>query len=479
MPEQLTPDYLIALGQQFGTPLYAYHAEKIREQYQKLTTAFKESNTVFFYACKALTNINILKYVFNLGANVDCSSINEVKLALHAGFPKERILYTSNGIGFDEIEAAQALGVIINIDSLSNLEKFGKKFGHSYPVGVRLRPNIMAGGNLKISTGHDKSKFGIPVDQADKILTLVKQYDLHIAGLHIHTGSEIKDADVFVKSIGILFDLIPQFPELQFIDLGGGFKVPYNDGDTETDITDLAQKVRNAFANQVSVIWAQAIGRGTGQGSVISGSTAPANIAPGSTDDGSTDPGSTNPASTNPGSIVSANIAPASIAPANIAPGSTAHNAGEAARPLQVWFEPGKFLVSECGYFITTVNLIKETDAATFVSIDSGFNHLIRPMFYDAYHRIENVSNPNGTPKRYAVVGNICETDTFAWDRTIAEVREGDKLVFHNAGAYGFEMSSNFNSRFKPAEVLIKDGQAHLIRRREQFDDLLRNQIEL
>jgi diaminopimelate decarboxylase len=417
MPEQLTPDYLITLGQQFGTPLYAYHAEKIREQYQKLTTAFKDSNTVFFYACKALTNINILKYVLNLGANVDCSSINEVKLALHAGFPKERILYTSNGIGFDEIEAAQALGVIINIDSLSNLEKFGKKFGHSYPVGVRLRPNIMAGGNLKISTGHDKSKFGIPVDQADKVLTLVKQYDLHIADLHIHTGSEIKDADVFVKSIGILFDLIPQFTELQFIDLGGGFKVPYKDGDTETDMTDLAEKVRNAFANHDSVIWAPSDGNGA----------------------------------------------------------STA----EASRPLQVWFEPGKFLVSECGYFITTVNVIKETDAATFVSIDSGFNHLIRPMFYDAYHRIENVSNPHGTPKRYSVVGNICETDTFAWDRTIAEVREGDTLVFYNAGAYGFEMSSNFNSRYKPAEVLVKDGQAHLIRRRDQFDDLLRNQIEL
>jgi diaminopimelate decarboxylase len=403
MSQQLTPDYLISLGQQFGTPLYVYHAEKIREQYQKLTTAFKDSNTVFFYACKALTNINILQYVHGLGANVDCSSINEVRLALHAGFPKERILYTSNGIGFDEIEEAQALGVIINIDSLSNLEKFGRKYGHSYPVGVRLRPNIMAGGNLKISTGHDKSKFGIPVDQADNILALVKQYDLHIADLHIHTGSEIKDVDVFVKSIEILFDLIPQFPELQFIDLGGGFKVPYKDGDSETDITLLAKKVAESFA----------------------------------------------------------------------------HHPNPGGRPLQVWFEPGKFLVSECGYFITTVNVIKETDAATFVSIDSGFNHLIRPMFYDAYHRIENISNPHGTPKRYSVVGNICETDTFAWDRTIAEVHEGDNLAFYNAGAYGFEMSSNFNSRYKPAEVLVLNGQARLIRRRDQFEDLLRNQIEI
>ena len=403
MSQSLSPDHLISLAQQFGTPVYVYHAEKIKEQYKKLTTAFRESNTVFFYACKALTNINILGYIRELGANVDCSSINEVRLALHAGFPKERILYTSNGIGFDEIKEAQSLGVIINIDSLSNLEKFGQLFGSAYPVGVRLRPNIMAGGHLKMSTGHDKSKFGIPVDQTGLILDLVKKYDLQVHDLHIHTGSEINDVDVFVKGIGILFDLIPQFPDLRFIDLGGGFKVPYMDGDTETDIPALAKAVSDAFKNH-SV-------------------------------------------------------------------------AGAAPSPLQVWFEPGKFLVSECGYFIARVNVIKKTDTATFVSIDSGFNHLLRPMFYDAYHRIVNISNPNGEPHRYSVVGNICETDTFAWDRSINEVREGDYLVFCNAGAYGFEMSSNFNSRYKPAEVLVKDGQAHLIRKRDTFDDLLRNQI--
>ena len=401
MSQDLSPDQLSDLAQQFGTPLYVYHAEKIKEQYEKLTTAFRDSNTLFFYACKALTNVNILKYIREIGANVDCSSINEVRLALHAGFPKERILYTSNGIGFDEIKEAQSLGVIINIDSLSNLEKFGQLFGSAYPVGVRLRPNIMAGGNLKISTGHDKSKFGIPVDQIHLILDIVKQYNLKIHDLHIHTGSEIKDVDVFVKGIEILFDLIPKFSDLRFIDLGGGFKVPYQDGDTETDIPALARAVAKAFASH---------------------------------------------------------------------PGST---------PLQVWFEPGKFLVSECGFFITKVNVIKQTGAATFVSVDSGFNHLIRPMFYDAYHRIVNISNPNGEPHRYSVVGNICETDTFAWDRSINEVREGDYLVFYNAGAYGFEMSSNFNSRYKPAEVLIKDGKAHLIRKRDSFHDLLRNQIEI
>jgi diaminopimelate decarboxylase len=401
MPEQLDSSYLIQLANEFGTPLYVYHAEKIKEQFNKLKTAFEKTNTRFFYACKALTNVNILKYIKSLGASVDCSSIFEVKLALHAGFLPKEVLYTSNGINFSEIEEAQGLGVIINIDSLSNLEKFGKKFGHSYPVGIRLRPNILAGGHIKISTGHDKSKFGIPIDQVDKVLAIVKQHNIFVNDLHIHTGSDIKDVDVFVKGIEVLFDVIPHFHELEFIDLGGGFKVSYKEGDGETDINLLAQKVGEAFANHP-----------------------------------------------NPNG-----------------------------RPLQVWFEPGKFFVSECGYFITKVNVIKETSSANFVSVDSGFNHLIRPMFYDAYHRIENISNPDGVEKKYSVVGNICETDTFAWDRNINEVREGDLLVFYNAGAYGFEMSSNFNSRLRPAEVLVKDGKPQIIRKRETFDDILRNLV--
>lgn len=401
MPQVLSHKQLLSIAEEFGTPVYVYHAEKIAEQYQKLTTAFKNTDAKFFYACKALTNINILSYIKSIGANIDCSSINEVKLALHAGFTPQRILYTSNGIDFSEIDEAKNSGVNINIDSLSNLEKFGKKYGHTYPVGIRLCPNILAGGNLKISTGHDKSKFGIPVDQIDKILSVVQQHNLFIRGLQIHTGSDIENADVFVKSIEVLFDIIPHFKELEFVDLGGGFKVPYKDGDTETDISALAQKVGEAFANHP-----------------------------------------------NPGN-----------------------------KHLQVWFEPGKFLVSDAGYFVTQVNVIKETSATTFASVNSGFNHLIRPMFYNSYHRIENMSNEKGPEKNYSIVGNICETDTFAWDREINEINEGDYLVFYNAGAYGFEMSSNYNSRLKPAEVLLKEGKVLLIRRRDSFEDLLQNQL--
>lgn len=402
MSEVLSHQQLIDIAKNFGTPTYVYHAEKIKEQYEKLSSGFSVINTKFFYACKALTNVNIIKYVYSLGCGIDCSSINEVKLAAHAGVPADKILYTSNGIAFEEIQEAVAFGVHINIDSLSNLEKFGKTYGNSYPVGVRLRPNILAGGNLKISTGHEKSKFGIPIDQLDQLKSIVAQHNMKITALHIHTGSDIKDADIFVHGIKVLSELVPHFPELQVIDLGGGFKVPYELSDEETDISWIAGRLKKFL-----------------DAHIFNG------------------------------------------------------------RTFELWFEPGKYLVSECGYLVTQVNVIKDNRVQMFAGVNSGLNHLIRPMFYDAYHHIVNISNPEADEKVYTVTGYICETDTFATDRLLHNVREGDYLVFYNAGAYGFEMSSNYNARYRPAEVLVKDGAPQLIRRRESFDDLLKNQVEV
>jgi diaminopimelate decarboxylase len=403
MFQELSNEELTRIATQFGTPVYVYHAGKIREQYQRLQDAFREVDTKFFYAAKALTNINILRYIKSIGCNIDCSSINEVMLAVKAGFEPNNILYTSNNIHFSEIEKAAEIGVNINIDSLSNLQKFGHKYGHSYPVGIRIRPNIMAGGNLKISTGHERSKFGISLDQIEEVLKLVKQQQLFIRNLHIHTGSEIKDVEVFAKGIEVLFELVPHFPELEVIDLGGGFKVPYQPGEEGTDIVKLGKKVKEEF-DEVK----------------------------------------------------------------------RRYN-----RHFQVWFEPGKFLVSEAGHFVTRVNVLKQSGSIRFAGVDSGLNHLIRPMFYGAYHTIDNISNPKGELKEYNVVGNICETDTFAEDRLLPEVRENDLLVFRNAGAYCYEMSSNYNSRYRPAEVMVINGEAKLIRRREELDDLTRNQVEV
>ena len=403
MSLELNRQHLIDAATQYGTPLYLYHAERINEQYQKLLSAFKHTDVRFFYAAKALTNINILKFIKSIGCQVDCSSINEVRLALHAGFSQDQILYTSNNISFEEIFEAKEAGVHINIDSISNLKKFGLQYGHSYPVGIRLRPNIMAGGNIKIATGHSSSKFGVPVEAIEEILTVQRETNLHIRTLHIHTGSEIKDVEVFAKGIEVLLGLVKYFPELEVIDLGGGFKVPYQAGEQGTDMVLLGKKVKEEFENFEK----------------------------------------------------------------------------QNGRRLQVWFEPGKFLVSEAGYFITKVNVVKQSGDISFAGINSGLNHLIRPMFYGAYHEIENISNPSGEIKKYNVVGNICETDTFAEDRMLPEVREGDYLVFRNAGAYCFEMSSHYNSRFKPAEVLYFKNQPQLIRKRDDLDDLLKNQIEI
>jgi len=399
----ISKEHLLEMAKEYGTPLYIYHREKIEGQYKKLTSAFSESNTRIFYACKALSNINILKIVQRMGAGLDTVSINEVKLGLKAGFSPKQILYTPNCVHFSELDEAKELGVHINIDSISILEQFGNKYGNTYPVMIRLNPHIMAGGNLKISTGHIDSKFGISIHQLRHIQRVVKTTNLNVEGLHMHTGSEIKDMSVFLQALEVMLDLATHFPEIKYLDLGSGFKVPYKEDEKATDVDLLGVKLKEAL---------DAYEKETGKN-------------------------------------------------------------------LEVWFEPGKYLVSESGSFVTRVNVIKQTPATVFAGINTGFNHLIRPMFYDSYHQIVNISNPDGTERIYTVVGNLCETDTFCWDRVLNEVREGDYLLFKNAGAYGFEMASSFNSRTRPAEVLFSKGKAQLIRKREDLEDLLRNQVEV
>jgi diaminopimelate decarboxylase len=403
MNSSLSYDQLKEAAQTYGTPLYVYHAEKMVDQYKSLLTHFSNKSVCFFYACKALTNIHVLEVLKKAGCNIDCSSINEVKLAIHVGVDPSNILYTSNSVDFEEIKEAVSLGVHINIDSLSNIEKFGITYGNRYPVGVRIRPDIMAGGNLKISTGHDKSKFGIPAKQINELKALQEKYKINIATLHIHTGSEIKDVAVFLQTAEVFEQMLPDFPTVNILDFGGGFKVPYQPNEKGTDIALLGAEVNKIMA------------------------------------------------------ALSAKVG----------------------RNLTAWFEPGKYLVSEAGFFITKVNVLKQSGDICFAGINSGLNHLIRPMFYDAYHHIDNLSAPKKELKKYAVVGNICETDTFAWERPLPSIEEGDLLVFYNAGAYGYEMSSNYNARFKPAQVLFENGQHRLISRTDTIEDLLALQMPL
>lgn len=394
---------LTEVAEQFGTPVYVYHAEKILSQYERLKNAFGDTKVKIKYACKSLNNINVLKLLKNAGSGLDAVSIQEVWLGLHAGFKPEEILFTPNCVSIEEIKLAVKEGVQINIDNISILEQFGNEFGNTVPVCIRLNPHIMAGGNTKISTGHIDSKFGISIYQLRHVLRVVKSTNVRVNGLHMHTGSDILDSGVFLQGADILFDCAKDFPDLEFIDFGSGFKVAYKEGDITTNVEELGAAIAKNFKQFCA----------------------------------------------------------------------------EYGRELELWFEPGKFLVSEAGYFLVKTNVIKQTTATVFVGVDSGQNHLIRPMFYDAYHHIVNISNPNGTPRVYTVVGYICETDTFGWDRKLNEVSEGDILCFKNAGAYGFTMSSNYNARYRPAEVMIYQGKAHLIRERESMDDILKNQVEV
>ena len=219
----------------------------------------------------------------------------------------------------------------------------------------------------------------------------------------MHTGSDILDVEVFLYASEILFDAAKNFKDLEFLDFGSGFKVPYHENDISTDVEEFGKKLSKRF-NQFCKTYG---------------------------------------------------------------------------KELTLTFEPGKFLVSEAGYFLVKVNSVKQTTSTVFAQVDSGFNHFIRPMFYGTQHEIMNISHPTKHKRFYSVVGYICETDTFANNKPIPEISEGDILAFKNAGAYCFSMASNYNARFKPAEILWHNDEAKLIRKRETFEDLLHNQVEV
>ncbi len=394
---------VIELVEKYGSPVYVYQTSKMKQQYDKMLHAFKDIKVKINFACKALNNLNVLRFFKSIGSGLDAVSIQEVQLGLQAGFQPQDIMFTPNCVSIEEIIEGVKLGVKINIDNISILEQFGNMYGNKVPVCVRINPHIMAGGHEKISTGHIDSKFGISIYQMPHVHRVVEATNIKVEGLHMHTGSDILDVEVFLRGAEIMLDVARSFPDLDYVDFGSGFKVAYKPEDYFTDIDSLGKDLTRVFKKFCK----------------------------------------------------------------------------EYGRDLTLVFEPGKFLVSEAGYFFARVNVVKQTLSTVFAGLDTGLNHLIRPMFYDAYHQIINVSNPKGKLRIYTVVGYICETDTFGWNRKINDIREGDYLVFLNAGAYCYTMASNYNSRLRPPEVLIHEGKDYLIRKRETLDDLLKNQVML
>jgi diaminopimelate decarboxylase len=398
----ISNEQMLRICEEFGDPVYIYDGNQMQENYNQFTSAFDVKQLKVHYACKALNNKAVLKLFKKQGAGLDCVSIQEVQLGLRAGFAPQDILFTPNNIGESEYEEAIAAGVKINVDNLHMLEYVG--INHpDLPIYIRINPHLMAGGNQNISVGHIDSKFGISIHQLPNIERIVKRFNLKVQGVHVHTGSDILDADIFIRAAELVFSVVEKFDSVTHIDFGSGFKVAYKEGDLHTDIQAFGKKFSasfNAFCEKMG-------------------------------------------------------------------------------KDYVLEFEPGKYMVSNTGHFVAKVNLVKQTTSCTFIGINTGFNHLIRPMFYNAHHEIENISNPGGDKKVYSVVGYICETDTFGLDRILTEVKRGDVIHFKNAGAYCSTMASNYNSRLKPPEVLVLDGEAHLIRRREELDDLTRCEVEV
>ena len=387
---------------EFGTPLYVYDSDIIHRQVNHFRNAFKQINCKIKYACKANTNLSILKEMLNHGAGLDTVSVPEIKMGLLVGFKAKEIVFTPNCVDFSEIEEAVKLGVNINIENLPNLDKFGARYGNTVPCFVRLNPGIHAQMNSdKVDWWHKQSKFGISADQINKVKELEKKYDLHIHGLHIHSSSVIMSPEIFIEGAKSIFNIVKQFKNIKYIDFGGGIKVDVGDNKEVINLNALGEQLNPIFEDFCK----------------------------------------------------------------------------EYGTDIELWFEPGRFLICEAGILFTECNMVKENGGTSFVGINSGFNQLIRPMFYNAYHEIVNISNFKGAEKQYTVVGNVCEIDNFAINRTINEVNEKDIIAIKTAGAYGYSMASNYNSRFRPAEILIKNNTAHLIRKRDSFEDLIKNQI--
>ncbi len=410
---------------QFGTPLYVYDADIIKHQFESFRNAFSGVDHRIMFAVKSCTNLSIMKYMRFLGAGIDTVSVPEIKMGLKAGFAPDEIVFTPNVVEFSEIKDAVEFGVPVNIENLQNLEAFGKEYKDTYPVCIRLNPNMLSEiesgkatlldfasvnkehyedvSEEKIAAWHNQSKFGISLIEFDKVMELVNKYNIRINGIHLHSSHVILNREVFAKGVKTVFEIAKQFEHLEYVDFGGGIMVKHHPDDIVIELDETGLILKKEYDDFCSSM----------------------------------------------------------------------------AKKIQIWFEPGRYLMSEAGCLLTKAVVLKTNGFINFVGTNTGFNHLLRPMMYDAYHEIVNVSNPDGELEKYNIVGNLCEIDNIGTERMLNQVRQNDILMIKNAGAYGFSMSSNYNTRPKPAEVLIINGKAELIRKRENFDDLIRNQIEL
>jgi diaminopimelate decarboxylase len=391
---QFTSQQLI---EQFGSPLYVYDAEKIREQYNKLKSNITYPHTQFHYACKANTNIEILKLLREAGSYIETVSKGEVLAAFKAGFSSEQIIFTCSNINKEELKFLIDNKITVNLDSLGQIEKYGQ-LNPGGKISIRINQGIGAGHHSHVITGGPKSKFGIHYSQISEAKQLAQKYNLTIIGIHQHIGSNILDTEIFMQAFNALLESAKDFADLEFMDFGGGFGVPYQPGQQQLNISELGKQITETFSKFCE----------------------------------------------------------------------------QYGKPLIMKFEAGRFLVAEAGTLLVTVTDVKQTPDRIFVGVDSGFNQLIRPAMYQSYHEIINTNDPTADKITATIAGNVCESgDVFAEDREISTPHEGDVLAILNAGAYGFAMASTYNSRPRPAEILVSGADAKIIRARQNPEDII------
>jgi diaminopimelate decarboxylase len=397
----------ILLSEKYETPLYVYNENILRKRCRDMKGLISYSNFTVNYSPKANSNLELIKIVRSEGLRVDAMSPGEIYVNMLAGYKPEEILYISNNVSEDEIRYAINTGVKISVDSVSQLEMFGKiKPGGK--VAFRLNPGVGAGHHEKVITAGQKTKFGIEMNSIPEVKRIIKEYNLKLIGINQHIGSLFMDGEAYLKSTGNILAIARQFDDLEFIDFGGGFGIPYKkqSGQSRLDLRELGGKL-----SKVVQTWVKEYGK-----------------------------------------------------------------------DIEFKIEPGRYIVAESSILLGKVYAIKTNYNIKYIGTDLGFNVLVRPVMYDSHHDIE-IYRENDIPslkeETVRIVGNICETgDIIAKDRNLPEIIENDILGVLDSGAYGYSMSSNYNNRLRPAEVLIEeDGNPRLIRRRDTIDDLIRNFI--
>jgi diaminopimelate decarboxylase len=397
-PEQLLKN--------FGSPLYVYNEDIFRERCRQMVGLVDYPHYKVTYSIKANSNLTLLKIAREEGMHADAMSPGEIYVLEKAGFKPCEIFYISNNVSEEEMKFAIDRGIDTSVDSLSQLEMFGR-LNPGGKVAIRINPGIGAGHHAKVITGGKKTKFGINTEYLDQVKAILKKYNLTLKGINQHIGSLFMDGSKYLESVKNTLEIAKQFDTIEFVDFGGGFGIPYRkqEGQAPLELKEFGQRLGDVLKEWVK----------------------------------------------------------------------------EYGREILFRSEPGRYIVAESSVLLGTVHAIKENGETFYVGTDIGFNVLVRPIMYDAHHELELYRNgklvTEGETITADVVGNICESgDILAKERTIFMPQEKDIIGVMDAGAYGYSMSSNYNNRLRPAEVLIRsDGSVQLIRRRDTLEDLIRN----